>query len=102
MTLSSRAILWVVLNGSSAIDHGLDMQSHLLHPLELNIYTGSAVSRRSDRQSVGLLIALLRDVDGVLSTWCFSNPSRWSRYRRVGWLYFVVVRGVGNLGLKCQ
>jgi hypothetical protein len=75
------------------------MKPHPLHPFELDINAGSAVSWRSDRQGIGLLIAFLGDVDRVLSTWSFSDPSRWSRYGRVSGLYFVVMRGVGDLGL---
>jgi hypothetical protein len=78
------------------------MKPHPLHPLELDINAGSAVSWRSDRQGISLLITLFGDVDGVLSAWSLSDPSRWSRYGRVSGLYFIVMRGVGDLGLSYQ
>jgi len=97
-----RATLGFLLNLCSAIDHRLNVKPHPLHPLELDIDARATISRWSDRQGISLLVAFLRDVDGVLTAGSFSDPSRWSRYRGVGRLYLVVVGGIRDLSLRCQ
>jgi hypothetical protein len=93
---------FLILDLGTSIHLGLDVEPHLLHPLDLEVNSVSTVSGRRDGESIGLLVFLTSDIEGRLASWGIPDLSRRSGNGRLSGVELVVVRGVGDLGLSDQ
>ena len=93
------------------------MKLEVLHAVNVDIHTGAAVSGRSERERVGLLVLLAVELEALLASGGVNDLARRAVLRAAAAAAGVtvtaavavasgrpalVVRRVGNLGLWCE